>query len=505
MKHFTIIGGGVAGLTAAIGLQQIGIQADVYEGAPVLKGIGAGFGLAANAMQALEYLGLKSEATTDSFFLPRYSGYHCWRATIDNSTIQLDKGSETWGAKGRFGMTPLVGNKIYWYACINTTANNPLYRNWNIENLRKHFASYHHPIPQILNETEDKQLIWNDIIDIKPLDQLAFGNILLLGDAGHATTPNMGQGACQAIEDVAVLIDELKKDISIAQAFVDFEKRRLSRTRYITETSWTIGKIAQWQNPALIAALLIVDDVHEVLLEKLQDAGIAYDYQPDITRAEAEEQISEYSGLVIRSKFQVDSAFMDLAPGLSFIARAGAGMDNIDEAYAASRDNYTGSMHRRKPRCCSHQQIKNRQWLREENRGYELKGRTVALIGYGNNGQAMAKKLSGFDVNVIAYDKYKTGFSDEYAREVSMEEVVKYADVLSFHIPLTRETKGMVDEEYLFHFRKPIFFLMGARGGIVDIPAVLRNLDSGRIIAAAFDVLPVEKFPSLANNPGLRI
>ncbi|MGJ1287247.1 NAD(P)-dependent oxidoreductase [Sphingobacterium spiritivorum] len=264
--------------------------------------------------------------------------------------------------------------------------------------------------------------------------------------------------------------------------------------------------------------VLIVDDVHEVLLEKLQDAGIAYDYQPDITRAEAEKQISEYSGLVIRSKFQVDIAFMDLASGLSFIARAGAGMDNIDEAYAASRnitlinapegnrdavgEHMTGmllSLMNNLNR--SHQQIKNRQWLREENRGYELKGRTVALIGYGNNGQAMAKKLSGFDVNLIAYDKYKTGFSDEYAREVSMEEVVKYADVLSFHIPLTRETKGMVDQEYLFHFRKPIFFLMGARGGIVDIPAVLKNLDSGRIIAAAFDVLPVEKFPSLGEQP----
>ncbi|EEI92669.1 4-phosphoerythronate dehydrogenase [Sphingobacterium spiritivorum ATCC 33300] len=190
----------------------------------------------------------------------------------------------------------------------------------------------------------------------------------------------------------------------------------------------------------------------------------------------------------------------------------------IDEAYAASRnitlinapegnrdavgEHMTGMLlslmnHLNR----SHQQIKNKQWLREENRGYELKGRTVALIGYGNNGQAMAKKLSGFDVNVIAYDKYKTGFSDEYAREVSMEEVVKYADVLSFHIPLTRETKGMVDQEYLFHFRKPIFFLMGARGGIVDIPAVLKNLDSGRIIAAAFDVLPVEKFPSLGEQP----
>jgi len=112
----------------------------------------------------------------------------------------------------------------------------------------------------------------------------------------------------------------------------------------------------------------------------------------------------------------------------------------------------------------------------------------------------MARKLSGFDVRVLAYDKYKTGFSDHYATEVTMEEVVKQADVISFHIPLTRETKGLVNDEYLFHFRKPIFFLMGARGEIAHIPAVLKALDEGKILAAAFDVLPVEKFPALAEQ-----
>ena len=146
------------------------------------------------------------------------------------------------------------------------------------------------------------------------------------------------------------------------------------------------------------------------------------------------------------------------------------------------------------------QEIKNGLWRREPNRGYELKGRTVALIGYGHNGQAMAKKLSGFDVNVIAYDKYKTGFTDQFAKEVSMEEVVKQADVLSFHIPLTKETKGLINQEYLHHFRKPIFFLLGARGGIVEVPAVLKAMDEGKIIGAAFDVLPVEKFPALAEQ-----
>lgn len=264
-------------------------------------------------------------------------------------------------------------------------------------------------------------------------------------------------------------------------------------------------------------SILIVDDVHEVLLEKLEGQAIHFDYQPEFNKTKAEQVVSKYTGLIIRSKFQVDKDFIDKAPNLKIIARAGAGMDNIDEDYArtkgiilipaneGNRDavgehmigmllSLMNNLNR------GHREICNQWWLREENRGYELKGRTVALIGYGHNGQAMAKKLSGFDVQVIAYDKYKTGFSDQYAREVSMEEVVKLADVVSFHIPLTRETKGMVDREYLYHFRKPIFFLMGARGGIADIPAVLHYLDNGRILGAAFDVLPVEKFPTLSEQ-----
>ncbi|WP_140937702.1 NAD(P)-dependent oxidoreductase [Sphingobacterium lumbrici] len=263
--------------------------------------------------------------------------------------------------------------------------------------------------------------------------------------------------------------------------------------------------------------ILIVDDVHPVLLEKLDREGIRYSYEPTISRTEAETCISLYTGLIIRSKFQVDREFIDLAPALTFIGRSGAGMDNIDDEYAAqkgialisanegNRDavgehmigmllSLMNNLNR------GNREIAEGKWLREENRGYELKGRTVALIGYGNNGQAMAKKLSGFDVNIIAYDKYKTGFSDAYTREVSMEEIVKQADVVSFHIPLTRETRCLVDDEYLFHFRKPIFFLMGARGGIVHIPAVIKALDNGKILGAAFDVLPVEKFPTLGQQ-----
>lgn len=264
--------------------------------------------------------------------------------------------------------------------------------------------------------------------------------------------------------------------------------------------------------------ILIVDDVHDILLTKLKNAAISFDYFPEITRKEAENIIHGYTGLIIRSKFQVDRTFINLAPHLQFIGRPGAGMDNIDEDYAASKGiplfsandgnkdavgehmigmllSLMNNLNR------GHREISNGQWHRAENRGHELKGRTVALIGYGHNGQATAKKLSGFDVNVIAYDKYKTGFSDAYATEVSMEEVVRQADVLSFHIPLTRETRGMVDDEYLFHFRKPIFFLMGARGAIVNIPSVLKYMDKGKILGAAFDVLPIEKFPELREAP----
>lgn len=263
--------------------------------------------------------------------------------------------------------------------------------------------------------------------------------------------------------------------------------------------------------------ILIVDDIHHILLDKLNQAGISYDYQPGFSRADTENVIQHYTGLIIRSKFQVDESFLDLTPDLQFIARPGAGMDNIDEEYATSKGIRLFSANDGNKDAVGehmigmllalmnnlnrgHREVCTGQWCREENRGYELKGRTVALIGYGHNGQAMAKKLSGFEVNVIAYDKYKTGFSDIYAKEVSMEEVVRQADVLSFHIPLTRETRAMVNDEYLFHFRKPIFFLMGARGAIVNIPSVLKYLDTGKILGAAFDVLPIEKFPTLSET-----
>ncbi len=349
---YAIIGGGVAGLCMAIALSAQRKEFVVFEQAAVLKGLGAGFGLAANAMQAFEYLGLRQGVEKIGFYTetyaildhrgrtlvapdarrlsarydqknftvhradlhgflvaklpadrlllgkrlrrfeqgadgirllfddgsacncrylivadgvksvarqqlaprsrPRYAGYTCWRATIANGSIGLRRGSETWGPKGRFGMTPLVGDRIYWYACINAPKDSPMHRQYTVADLLSVFGGYHGPIPALLRNTRDDDLIHNDIVDISPLDRFAYGNIVLIGDAAHATTPNMGQGACQALEDVAVLSQELQRTGPVAHAFERFEQRRLKRTKYITDTSWRIGRVGQLDNPLLI-------------------------------------------------------------------------------------------------------------------------------------------------------------------------------------------------------------------------------------------------------------
>lgn len=263
--------------------------------------------------------------------------------------------------------------------------------------------------------------------------------------------------------------------------------------------------------------ILIIDDLHPAFKERAVALGYEVDDLPKITREETLAVISEYVGIAVRTKFRIDKELMDLAPNLQFIARAGAGLDNIDEAYAKGRnikllnapegnrdavgEHAVGMLlslinnHRK-----ADIEIRNGIWDREGNRGWELKGKTVGIIGYGFMGSSFAEKLSGFGVKVLAYDKYKTGFSDAYAQECSMEEIVKHSDVLSLHIPLTSESRQMVDEEYLFHFKKNIFFINTARGEVVSTKAVLAGLKSGKIMGAGLDVLEVEKFPALGNQ-----
>lgn len=264
--------------------------------------------------------------------------------------------------------------------------------------------------------------------------------------------------------------------------------------------------------------ILIVDDLHPTFAEQATKLGYECTIEPLFTRAQALAVLADYHGLAIRTKFQVDREVIDAGRNLSFIARAGAGMDNIDEPYARSKgivcinapegnrdavgEHAIGMLlslmnNLRKADI----EVRNQIWDREGNRGWELKGKTVGIIGYGFMGQCFAKKLAGFEVEVIAYDKYKTGFSDQYVREVSMEEIVKHSEVLSLHIPLTKETRGLVNDEYLFHFRKLNFFINTARGEIVSTAAVLKAIKEKRLIGAALDVLETEKFPALAQQP----
>jgi|SRR5690606_28813616 len=263
--------------------------------------------------------------------------------------------------------------------------------------------------------------------------------------------------------------------------------------------------------------ILIVDDLHPVFIEMLEENKVPYNYSPSINKDEAAAIVSNYEGLIIRSKFKVDADFINVAQSLKVIGRVGAGVDNIDEAYAESH----GIMLLSAPEgncdavgehmvgmllallnnlTLANSQVRSGLWLREENRGIELGGQTVGLIGYGNNGKAMARKLSGFSVEVIAYDKYRSGFSDQFATEVPLEELFSRADILSLHIPLTSETRNLVDLSFVNKFQKSIILLNGSRGEIVNVDAIIDGLEKKKLLGACLDVLAIEKFPDLVDT-----
>lgn len=180
----------------------------------------------------------------------RYAGYTCWRGIADHNP-GISEPSETWGPNGRFGMVPVGDNRIYWFACKKAPANSEKMKAYGTDELYQEFKNYHTPIGELIRSTPSDQLIWNDIFDLKPIDRFVFGNLVLIGDAAHATTPNMGQGACQAIEDAVVLADCLQQSSLSRKAFQSFEQKRKVRTQAIVEHSWSMGKVAQWENVML--------------------------------------------------------------------------------------------------------------------------------------------------------------------------------------------------------------------------------------------------------------
>ncbi|HEU4716525.1 MAG TPA: FAD-dependent monooxygenase [Bacteroidia bacterium] len=184
--------------------------------------------------------------------LPRYAGYTCWRgiANYFPGSMDEDAMTETWGARGRVGLVPVSGDRVYWYICLNTKMeNDPIYDAWSILHLRKHFLDYHRPIDDVLKNTRPEAILKNDIFDLKPLKRFAFGKVLLMGDAAHAMTPNLGQGACQAIEDAVLLPLYLQRFPDVKEALREFEKVRVPRTARIIRTSRRFGQLAQLQHP----------------------------------------------------------------------------------------------------------------------------------------------------------------------------------------------------------------------------------------------------------------
>ena len=255
---------------------------------------------------------------------------------------------------------------------------------------------------------------------------------------------------------------------------------------------------------------LIVDKMHESIGPLLESIGWEYDYQPSISREEILKIIHAFEGLIIRSKTGVDRQFITQARALKFIARAGAGIDNLDvdaieEAGIAILNAPEGNRNAVAEHTLglvlgllnnivkSDDEIRNHKWDREANRGIELAGKTVGLLGYGFMGMAVAEKLACLGCRVLVFDKYKKNCSDRFAKQVDMEEIYKKADIFSIHVPLTNETQKLIDITYLEQFEKPIFVINTARGEIVDLSGLVTAIDQGGVQAAALDVLENEK------------
>jgi D-3-phosphoglycerate dehydrogenase / 2-oxoglutarate reductase len=260
--------------------------------------------------------------------------------------------------------------------------------------------------------------------------------------------------------------------------------------------------------------ILIADTMHPSILPLLAEKNLRADYRPDIQRADIIAGIGEYEGIIIRSKTVLDEEVLARATRLQFIARAGAGLDLIDlEAVQRRNIQLFNAPEGNRDAVAEHalgmllcllnrihladREVREQTWDREGNRGTELGGKTVGLIGYGNTGRAFARRLQSFGCQVLAYDRYQQNFSDAYAREATMDELYAHTDVLSLHIPLTAETHRMVNREYLSRFRKNLYVINTARGEVIPLAELKSAIESGKVRGACLDVLENEKLKTL--------
>jgi D-3-phosphoglycerate dehydrogenase len=255
--------------------------------------------------------------------------------------------------------------------------------------------------------------------------------------------------------------------------------------------------------------VVFIDTVHPILQQRLENAGYQCIDATHFSKEQCMASIEIAKGIVIRSRFRMDEMFLKNAKSLEFIARSGAGMENIDEAYCESRgielfnapegnrnavaEHALGMLlnlfrHIKK----GDAEVRTGIWDREGNRGVELDGKTVGIIGFGNNGSAFARKLSGFDVQVLAYDKYKKVANLGQVEKASMERIFEEADVVSFHVPQTEETLFWGNADFFNSFAKPIYLLNMSRGKIIKTRDLLDAIDQGKVLGACLDVLEFE-------------
>jgi D-3-phosphoglycerate dehydrogenase / 2-oxoglutarate reductase len=262
---------------------------------------------------------------------------------------------------------------------------------------------------------------------------------------------------------------------------------------------------------------LITEIAPDFFISRLRLLGYVVDYKPNITKVDFESTISNYAGILIRSRIILNKELLIKAINLKYILRPGSGLDIIDVKTAESLNiQIINSPEGNRDAVAEHaialllgllnnipkafKEISAMQWTRKENTGNELGGKTVGIIGYGNTGSAFAERLKSFNVHILAYDKYKEGFANSFVDEVNPDEIFKKSDIVSFHIPLTDETQYMVNEDFLKRFEKSIYLINTSRGKILKTNALVKAIESGSILGAVLDVFENEDFKSISEQ-----